>query len=310
MSTTLFRAGQAFTRAYKKFDDFAEKGVIGKLKERFTKKPTLSKSKELVVFDSKKSLPAKTKLPKPKTKLGRLKTVGRVLSRGAVPLTLGIEGANIAYKIATRTPEQKARAKALKTKLKKTSTKDYHSDLLKMSTGGDTMLKKIPEGPKGEGLRKLKAKRPDVTKKMGFAKKGKMLKASYGTMAKGNVSKALQKEKVKKAEKEETRRTLIKKLRGAQVGPAEEAKVENMTQMEMNKKLASLAAKSAIKKRIGGMSYANVGMAAKKVREKEMMKASEGKSVRGYGAARTSGMGLQDEQLAPGKSLDYYKDLM
>ena len=66
MSTTLFRAGQAFTRAYKKFDDFAEKGVIGKLKERFTKKPTLSKSKELVVFDSKKSLPAKTKLPKPK----------------------------------------------------------------------------------------------------------------------------------------------------------------------------------------------------------------------------------------------------
>ena len=31
---------------------------------------------------------------------------------------------------------------------------------------------------------------------------------------------------------------------------------------------------------------------------------------KGYGAARTSGMGLQDEQLAPGKSLDYYKDLM
>ena len=51
-------------------------------------------------------------------------------------------------------------------------------------------------------------------------------------------------------------------------------------------------------------------MAAKKVREKEMMKASMGKSVRGYGAARTSGMGLQDESLPPGKSLDYYKDLM
>ena len=55
---------------------------------------------------------------------------------------------------------------------------------------------------------------------------------------------------------------------------------------------------------------ANVGMAAKKVREKEMMKASMGKSVRGYGAARTSGMGLQDESLPPVKSLDYYKDLM
>ena len=63
----------------------------------------------------------------------------------------------------------------------------------------------------------------------------------------------------------------------------------------------------------GKMMYANVGIAAKKVREKDMMKASmgmEAKSTRGFGAARTSGMGLQDEQLPPGKSLDYYKDLM
>jgi hypothetical protein len=75
-------------------------------------------------------------------------------------------------------------------------------------------LKKIPEGPEGEGLRKLKSKRPDVTRKMGFAKKGKV------------------------------------------------------------------------------------------------MKAMAGKSVRGFGAARTSGMGLQDEQMVPGKSMDYYKDLM
>ena len=75
-------------------------------------------------------------------------------------------------------------------------------------------LKKIPEGPKGEGLRKLKAKRPDVTRKMGYAKKGKV------------------------------------------------------------------------------------------------MKAMAGKSVRGFGAARTSGMGLQDEQMVPGKSMDYYKNLM
>ena len=33
-------------------------------------------------------------------------------------------------------------------------------------------LKKIPEGKKGEGLRKLKAARPDVTRKMGFLKRG------------------------------------------------------------------------------------------------------------------------------------------
>jgi hypothetical protein len=32
--------------------------------------------------------------------------------------------------------------------------------------------------------------------------------------------------------------------------------------------------------------------------------------MRGFGAARTSGTGLQDESLPVGKSLDYYKDLM
>ena len=46
----------------------------------------------------------------------------------------------------------------------------------------------------------------------------------------------------------------------------------------------------------GKMMYANMGM--------------EAKSTQGYGAARTSGMGLQDEQLPPGKTLDYYKDIM
>ncbi len=35
-----------------------------------------------------------------------------------------------------------------------------------------------------------------------------------------------------------------------------------------------------------------------------------GAAVKGMGAARSSGMGLQDEQLIPGKTLDYYKDIM
>ena len=35
-----------------------------------------------------------------------------------------------------------------------------------------------------------------------------------------------------------------------------------------------------------------------------------GEMKKGYGAARQSGMGLQDENLVPGKSMDYYKDLM
>ena len=77
--------------------------------------------------------------------------------------------------------------------------------------------------------------------------------------------------------------------------------------------IANIAKDSIIKsgkRKFKSMKKANVGMAAQKVREKDMVKASMGKSVRGYGAARTSGMGLQDESLPPGKSLDYYKDLM
>jgi hypothetical protein len=42
----------------------------------------------------------------------------------------------------------------------------------------------------------------------------------------------------------------------------------------------------------------------------EVKKKSIGGESRGFGAARTSGMGLQDEELIPGKSLDYYKDVM
>lgn len=43
---------------------------------------------------------------------------------------------------------------------------------------------------------------------------------------------------------------------------------------------------------------------------KMMKKVAGGAAIKGMGAARTSGMGLQDEQLPPGKSLDYYKDIM
>ena len=42
----------------------------------------------------------------------------------------------------------------------------------------------------------------------------------------------------------------------------------------------------------------------------KVMKAYKGDMAKGYGAARTQGEGLQDENLIPGKSLDYYKDIM
>ena len=212
MSEKLFKAGQALSRAYKKVDDFAQKGLITTLKQKFKGKTpistgnVLSKSKALTVFNPKKALPAT--LPKAAKKLGTLGKIGRI-ARAATPLALGIEGASLAYKVATLSPEKKAKVKKLKTKLSKTSTKDYHSDLLKMKIGGDTMLKN--------------------PKKADLDKDGKL--SSY------------------------------EKKRGKAI-------------------------------------------------ESNMMKAYKGGESKGYGAARTQGEGLQDENLIPGKSLDYYKDIM
>ena len=39
-------------------------------------------------------------------------------------------------------------------------------------------------------------------------------------------------------------------------------------------------------------------------------KKAGGMIKKGYGAARQSGMGLEDENLTPGKTMDYYKDLI
>ena len=167
---------------------------------------------------------AKSKLPsaakfasatKKAGKFGKLKTIGRIASRAALPVAAGIETVSLAYKLATRTPEQKAKTKALKTKLSKTSTKDYHADLMKMSTGGDTMLK--------GGQKKLDKNKDGKISGIDF----KMMKAFKGQMANSRSG-----------------------------------KIEK-----------------------GGES-------------------------KGYGAARTQGQGLQDENLIPGKSLDYYKDIM
>ena len=144
------------------------------------------------------------------------------------------------------------------------------------------MLKQVDK-EKNPGLAKLPEK---VRNRMGYAKKGKMLKANSGRMA------------------------MIKQLRGKDLGPAAEEKLMKMPIQDLREKVRQ---KKMTKARTGKMIKANVGMAAKKVREKNMMKASmgmEAKSTRGFGAARTSGMGLQDEQMIPGKSLDYYKDLM
>ena len=311
MSEKMFKAGQALSKAYKKIDDFANKGLITTLKQRFKGKTpistgnVLSKSKELVKFDPKKALPAT--LPKAAKKLGKLGKVARI-ARAATPLALGFEAANLAYKVATLSPEKKAKVKKLKTKLSKVSTKDYHADLMKMSTGGDTMLK----NPKKADLDK-DGKLSSYEKKRGKAIESNMMKARVG--------KSIETAGSKKAKYEDERKTLLKKLRGAQIGPVEEARLSEKGNQAMRD---ALREKKMMKASLGALALGAVGAkAAKKLMKKkasavspamdflgDAAKKSMGGEMKGYGAARTSGMGLQDEQLVPGKSLDYYKDLM
>ena len=229
------------------------KSIVGK--GAITKKPKLSTSKAMTVFDPKKALPASASqfasATKKAGKFGKLRAAGRLASRVALPVALGVEGASLAYKVATLSPEKKAKVKKLKSKLNKKSTKQSHADLLKMSTGGDTMLK-------GNQVKLDKNKDGKIS-----GEDFKMMKARYGKSVESSGSKA---NKIKLA-KDDKRREKLKELRAKKVGPAEEARI------------------------MGNMKYM-------------------GGEAKGYGAARTQGEGLQDENLIPGKSLDYHKDIL
>jgi uncharacterized protein YlbG (UPF0298 family) len=180
------------------------------------------------------------------------------------------------------------------------------------------MFKKAKDkGAKGaEFLSPLAMLKRISGKKKGGVAKGEMMKAKYGKMMKaekgggadmgkkdykiglemqgdykGKDIKGKAKEFISTALKQNkgSISKVLKKLAGSQVSDKEAKEI---------KKLLPSAAKKGkmMKAKSGKMIEANIGM--------------EAKSNQGYGAARTSGMGLQDENLIPGKSLDYYKDIM
>jgi len=188
----------------------------------------------------------------------KLRTASKVakLARVATPLGLGTVAAQAVYDVATMSPEKKAKVKKLKTKLSKKSTKDYHADLLKMNTGGDTMLK-------GNQAKLDKNKDGKIS-----GEDFKMMKAFKGQMADSKKS---------SQERSKLMVQLKKKISGAAISESEAEKLMNMSTPQIKSKI------------------------------KNMYKGGESK---GYGAARTQGEGLQDENLIPGKSLDYYKDIM
>ena len=208
------------------------------------KATVLSKSKDLVTAGAAKKLRTASKVAK--------------LARVATPLGLGTVAAQAVYDVATMSPEKKAKVKKLKTKLSKKSTKDYHADLLKMSTGGDTMLK--------GGQKKLDKNKDGKISGEDF----KMMKANTGKMA--SFSKFVESQSgaaTTKKELKELKTKYIKKMSGAAISESEARKLN-----------------------------------------KTIPKLYQGGESKGYGAARTQGDGLSDENLIPGKSLDYYKDIM
>jgi len=173
--------------------------------------------------------------------------------------------------------------------------------LLGLKNGGDTMLK-------GRQKNLDKNKDGKITGedfKMMKAKYGKMMKAKKGVMVTG-----------KKEEDEYSKYVKSIKLPDA----------KDVRDVVKNKSMGG-EMKKPMKAALGAIALGAVGAkAAKKLMEKKASavspamnylgdtakksKGGEMKSTQGYGAARTSGMGLQDEDLIPGKSMDYYKDLM
>ena len=217
-------------------------------------------------------------------------------------------------------------------------------------------LKPVPADKK-KSLGKLPT---DVRNKMGYAKKGKMVKnekPKEKPKKPGQIFIELKKPfskgggadmstvKSRKQKMIDALREAAKKggkVTGKITGQMSEAEIEKLKSMipkkakggEMKKPmkavlgaavLGAIGAKAigkAMKKKASASPGMNLlskesGMKLpmkdlyQKATEQQMAKKSMGGEMKqGYGAARTSGMGLQDEDLIPGKSMDYYKDLM
>ena len=143
--------------------------------------------------------------------------------------------------------------------------------------------------PSKEAKAKIEATKKRLSKTTTKQMHEDLIKAKGGKMLKGDQKK-LDKNKDGKISGEDFKMMKAKKGKDVNIDLIE--KIVNIPLIGKGRLKTKVNKKS-----IGGkMMYANMGM--------------EAKSTQGYGAARKSGMGLQDEQLPAGKTLDYYKDIM
>ena len=143
--------------------------------------------------------------------------------------------------------------------------------------------------------------------------KQKPIKAALGIATMGLLGAKMLKDKKKKAAKlvspvamledvtKDEKNQVTTEQQKASKGKMMKAKTGKDVDIDLMEKITqqSLIGKGAMKTKVKKRSMGG-----------KIMKAYEGAEAKGYGAARTQGQGLQDENLIPGKSLDYYKDIM
>jgi len=145
--------------------------------------------------------------------------------------------------------------------------------------------------------------------KMMKAKYGKMMKAKKGVMAKSSTGK-MEEDKYSKyvrSIKLPEPGDIFKEMKTPYLKPKGKSMGGEMIKARYGTMLKNK--EEAKKKKIKELRD-NKGGVMEEFKISQMNMGGEMKSTQGYGAARTSGMGLQDEDLIPGKSMDYYKDLM
>ena len=165
-------------------------------------------------------------------------------------------------------------------------------------------LKPVPADKK-KSLGKLPT---DVRNKMGYAQKGKMVKnekPKEKPKKPGQIFIELKKPFSKGGEMASNRRKRLKDVQNPKSEYDKKGKLK-YTAAKKGKMITGKKEEDDVSKYVKSIKLPD----AKDVRDVVNKKSMGGEMKKGYGAARQSGMGLQDENLTPGKSLDYYKDLM
>ena len=170
-----------------------------------------------------------------------------------------------------------------------------------MLKGKQKELDKNKDGKiSGEDFKMMKAKKGEfmsTSMKDARSVAGKSGGADSGTTGENRSKAGVQEIKIKKAIKD-----TVNKIKNVATLKSfhDLAKKRSVANLKKGKKDLAGTDEPIKRRKMGGEMKkpmkANMGM--------------EAQSTQGYGAARTSGMGLQDENLIPGKSLDYYKDIM